>query len=121
MAAGSPLYHVHLPPADEGAAWLLSFNLSVPVPEGRWFGSREMDLFHELWGDVISHIDGSDGRVELMIHPEDDAYAAVEDLLGRGATKMINHEGFKLVRALADTLIASFCDLISLALRSAPP
>lgn len=44
---------------------------------------------------MIAHIDASGGRVELQIHPEDDAYAAVEDTLGAGSTRGFNHDGFK--------------------------
>ena len=88
-------YVIHIL-ADEYAAWLLSNNRSASMPWGKRLESPgSLDLFHEQWGDVIAHIDNSGGRVELQIHPEDDAYAAVEDALGAGATLNFNHDGFK--------------------------
>lgn len=104
-AAGTSLrrYVIHLF-VDISAGWLISFNRSATMPSARqpWGEHREklqspdsMDLFHEQWGDVIAHIDSSGGLVELRVHAEDDAYAAVEAMLGAGATRGFNHDGFK--------------------------
>jgi hypothetical protein len=81
--------------ADEFASWLLANNHSERVPHGQGLVQGSLDLFNEQWGDVLAHIDASDGRVELHIYPEDDAYAAAEQTLGNGSTLLFNHDGFK--------------------------
>jgi hypothetical protein len=108
--------------ADEFAAWLLSNNRSAQMPWGKRLDSpKSLDEFHEYWGDVMAHIDNSDGRVELFVHPEEDAFAAAEDALGAGATLYFNHDGFKrcsplrllmpFIPALANVTRAIFLDL----------
>jgi hypothetical protein len=80
---------------DEAAAWLLANNRSMQMPHGFHIDSESLDQFNEQWGDVLAHIDGSNGRINLHMYPEDDAYAAVEQTLGNGSTLYFNHDGFK--------------------------
>ena len=113
--------------ADEFSAWLLSNNHSAVMPWGKRLESPgSLIAFHKLFGDVIAHIDNSGGRVELQIHPEEDAFAAVEDALGAGATLYFNHDGFKrcsplrllipFIPAFANVSKALFLDLDAVSL-----
>lgn len=88
--------------ADDWAAWLLSNNHSAKPPAynpQRYLvkvkAPHSLTHFQELWGDVLAYVGASAGRVELHVHPEDDAFAAVEAALGAGATLGFNHDGFK--------------------------
>lgn len=83
--------------ADEWVSWLIAYNSSTPLPFGKHLKNPEsLDLFHELWGDVLANIE-ADPLLELHVHTEDDVYAATEATLGRGALGEFNHDGFRRV------------------------
>ena len=89
---------------DNYAGWLFSNNYTATMPHGKLLKYPDsLNLFQELWGDVFAHMESSD-FIEFYIHAEDDAYAAVEDALGIGATRGFNHDGFKRCAPLRLTI-----------------